>query len=86
MQYDHTTHSRNFDDFPIHTSDAAKEKIAKWEKCGLSLYFLPTYSPELNLIEIPWRFINYQWLPVSAYEASGKLKSALREIISGYGA
>lgn len=73
------------DNTPIHTSDAVKERIPEWEKCGLSLYFLPTYSPELNLIEILWRFIKYQWLSVSAYESFGKLKSALREIIDSYG-
>ena len=73
------------DNASIHTSGAVKEKIAEWEKCGLSLYFLPTYSPELNLIEILWRFIKYQWLPASAYQTFGKLKSALREVIDGYG-
>jgi short subunit fatty acids transporter len=28
--------------------------------------FLPAYSPELNLIEILWRKINYEGLPVLA--------------------
>ena len=33
----------------------------------LIIKFLPTYSPELNIIEILWRFIKYYWLPFSAY-------------------
>jgi transposase len=36
---------------------------------GLYLLFLPPYCPELNLIEILWRKIKYEWLPVSAYES-----------------
>jgi transposase len=55
------------DNAPIHTSQAFQDKIPLWEQKGLFLYFLPGYSPELNLIEILWRFIKYQWLPFSAY-------------------
>jgi len=36
-------------------------------KKGIIIRFLPKYSPELNLIEILWRFIKYYWLPFSAY-------------------
>ncbi|WP_368860940.1 transposase, partial [Desulforhabdus sp. TSK] len=44
-----------------------------FEACGncckknLYIKFLPTYSPELNLIEILWRKIKYEWLSFSAY-------------------
>ncbi|KAA6323078.1 hypothetical protein EZS27_027452, partial [termite gut metagenome] len=31
------------------------------------IFFLPVYSPELNLIEILWRRIKYQWIPFDAY-------------------
>jgi hypothetical protein len=33
----------------------------------LIIKYLPPYSPELNLIEILWRFMKYYWLPFSAY-------------------
>jgi transposase len=45
------------------------DKQEEWREKGLSLFFLPTYSPELNLIEILWRFIKYQWLEIDAYES-----------------
>lgn len=37
------------DNASIHTSDTFKRKAAEWEKNGLFVKYLPTYSPELNL-------------------------------------
>ncbi len=42
------------DNASIHTSDAMEEKHAEWKEDGLELFFLPPYSPQLNLIEILW--------------------------------
>jgi DDE superfamily endonuclease len=39
------------DNASIHTSEAFQEEIPKWEKQGLSIFYLPEYAPELNLIE-----------------------------------
>jgi len=55
------------DNAPIHTSHAVAAKLDEWERLGLTLYFLPPYSPQLNLIEILWRKIKYEWMPNSAY-------------------
>jgi hypothetical protein len=57
------------DNASIHTSNVFLEKQVEWEAKGLTIFFLPTYSPELNIIEILWRFIKYQWLEVDAYES-----------------
>lgn len=56
------------------------EKLDEWEKLGLTLYFLPTYSLQLNLIEILWRKIKYEWMPISAYTDFKSLESRLRDI------
>jgi len=42
------------DNAPVHTSKEFESRIPIWEKKGLFLYFLPSYCPELNLIEIFW--------------------------------
>jgi len=73
------------DNASIHTSQAFQEKIPFWEKKGLCLQFLPGYSPELNLIEILWRFIKYQWLPVSAYLNFETLVKTVEEILMNVG-
>lgn len=38
------------DNASIHTSEAFENNIEKWEKKGLELFYLPKYSPELNII------------------------------------
>ena len=42
---------------------------------------LPTYSAELNIIEILWRFIKYQWLPFSAYLSFQHLVEEVQKIL-----
>jgi hypothetical protein len=74
------------DNAPIHRSQAFKAQIPAWQKKGLYLYFLPEYSPELNLIENLWRFIKYYWLPFSAYLNFGTLVEAVEEILINVGA
>ena len=39
------------DNAPIHKSDEFKEAIKKWEDQDYFIFFLPTYSHHLNLIE-----------------------------------
>jgi transposase len=73
------------DNAPTHISDELQDCIKEWEKQGLFLYFLPEYSPELNLIEIVWRKIKYEWLPFDAYYSLADLKNALLEILSNIG-
>jgi len=46
---------------------------------------LPVYSPELNLIEILWRKIKYEWLPFSAYKGMSWLRNSLNKILKDFG-
>lgn len=69
----------------IHTAKAFKAALWRWQAKGLRLFFLPSYSPELNLIERLWQEIKYRWLPLWAYESWQKLKAALDEVLIGVG-
>ena len=73
------------DNSSIHKSNALFDKQEEWKEKGLTLFFLPTYSPELNIIEILWRFIKYKWLDVKAYSNWKSLVEALEEIFRNYG-
>lgn len=73
------------DNASMHTSAKFKEKLGGWEEQGLFVKYLPTYSPELNLIEIVWRFIKYHWLPLSAYLSFKHLKMELQKVLDGIG-
>lgn len=73
------------DNAPIHTSDEFTDNIGRWSEQGLTILNLPPYSPELNLIEILWRKIKYEWLPFSAYQSFLSLKHSLFEILANIG-
>jgi transposase len=73
------------DNASIHKSEAVTEKMESWDRRGLTLYFLSPYSPELNLIEILWRKMKYEWIPNSAYEGMAFLRSAIRDILESFG-
>jgi transposase len=69
----------------IHTSNAIFEKREEWKERGLTIFELPTYSPELNLIEILWRFIKYEWLEIDAYSSWQSLVSSVERILKEFG-
>ena len=69
------------DNAPIHKSKKFIANVARWREMDLYIYFLPPYSPELNKIEILWRFIKYQWIPLDAYRNFQNLKERLNETL-----
>ena len=73
------------DNSPIHHSETFEDHLETWERRGLFLYYLPKYSPELNLIEILWRFIKYHWLPFSAYVSFTHLVKEVEDVLTGVG-
>jgi transposase len=73
------------DNAPMHRSKAFIQQIPKWVKKGLIVKYLPPYSPELNLIEILWRFMKYYWLPFSAYASFQSLVAAVEALLNSFG-
>ena len=73
------------DNSPIHRSNKFKAKIAEWEEQDVYIFFLPPYSPELNLIEILWRRIKYHWLSFDAYLCFQNLKERLFDVLQNIG-
>lgn len=73
------------DNAPMHRSKAFIQQIPKWVKKGLIVKYLPPYSPELNLIEILWRFMKYYWLPFSAYGSFQSLIAAVEDMLNRFG-
>jgi transposase len=73
------------DNSPIHKSKKFMAKIEQWKEKDVLIYFLPPYSPELNLIEILWKRIKYQWLDFDAYKSFEKLKEKLNFVLNNFG-
>jgi transposase len=73
------------DNSPIHKSKKFINKLEQWKEKDLLIYFLPPYSPELNLIEILWRRIKYYWLPFNSYLCFQNLKERLSYVLNNFG-
>ena len=61
-----------------------RKKLELIEK-GVEIFELPTYSPQLNIAEILWRFIKYKWLSFFDYEFYYVLKSSLVCVLTNIG-
>ena len=73
------------DNAPVHTSEYFQLYQAHWKAQNVKICHLSTYSPELNLIEILWRFVKYQWLPWDAYLSLERLEEKLWDIFLNVG-
>lgn len=74
------------DNAPWHTAQAIQNKKAEWQTKGLYLFYLPTYSPHLNFIEILWKKIKYEWLKPADYSSKDQLMNAIFNILKKFGA
>ncbi len=73
------------DNARIHRSRLVQSKLAEWEDRGFYIFNLPKYSPHLNIIEILWRKMKYEWLKAEDYTSFEKLTEAIKEILSNLG-
>jgi transposase len=65
------------DNASIHRSQLAKKQHQIWLKQGLSVFFLPPYSPEMNRIEEQWLHLKRQELGGCVYEDKYDLAKAI---------
>ncbi len=60
---------------------ATREQYKRWEKQGLYIFLLPTYSPELNRIENEWQRIKEDELAGRMFEDEYELAMTVMEAI-----
>ena len=70
----------------IHTGKKFRDKLMDWslEKQVIVCY-LPTYSPELNVIEILWRKVKYAWLNLQSIMSCGEFQKELKRVLDAVG-
>jgi len=73
------------DNARIHKGKQVAERIRYWQKRGLFIFYLPTYSPHLNLAETVWRKLKYEWLTPEDYESKQHLQYAVSQALSAFG-
>jgi hypothetical protein len=59
--------------------------IEEWQECGTILFELTSDSPELNLIEILWQFIKYEWIEIDAYSSLHTFVASVEKILREFG-
>ena len=61
------------DNASVHRNKKIKELRPIWEQRGLFLFFLPPYSPQLNIAETLWRILKGTWIRPQDYITSDML-------------
>jgi transposase len=72
------------DNASLHTSKVIRGARRGLAAAGIYLYFLPTYSPELNEIEPVFRQVKYQEIPVRSHTTRAGLREAVESGFGGY--
>lgn len=73
------------DNAPIHRSEKFLSAVEKWMEKDLYIFFLPKYSPHLNLAETFWRKAKYEWLRAADDGSFAKFKRKINEIFNNTG-
>ncbi len=50
------------DNASIHHAKIIQDRLPIWQKRGLFIFYLPPYSPHLNIIERLWKEVKAGWL------------------------
>ncbi len=74
------------DNARVHTSRQVQERRPFWQRRGLFIFYLPPYSPHLNIAETLWRKLKYEWLQPADYATADGLFYRVRQALAAVGA
>ncbi len=69
------------DNYSVHHSQAVTDYLPQLQAAGIEFFFLPPYSPDLNLIEGVWRHVKHEEMPVRSYATAQALQAAVDEAL-----
>jgi transposase len=69
----------------VHTAKIIMERLEYWQQRGLYIFFLPPYSPHLNLAETLWRKLKKEWLVPEDYLEKDPLFYATNRCLANVG-
>ena len=73
------------DNAPPHVAKRVQERRPFWQKRGLFVFYLPSYSPHLNIVETLWRHLKYHWLRPQDYLDTQTLFYQVRQALAAVG-
>ena len=74
------------DNYSVHRSAAVKEVLPALAAAGVTCFYLPPYSPELNAIEPLWRHVTHEDRPVRSHDTADALKAAVDDVLDDHAA
>ena len=69
----------------VHTAKVIKERLDIWQQRGLYIFYLPPYSPHLNIAETLWRKLKMEWLVPEDYLEKDDLFYATNRCLANVG-
>lgn len=73
------------DNATVHRNRWIKELRPIWERRGLFIFFLPPYSPHLNIAETLWRVLKGKWIRPQDYVNTDTLFYATNRALADIG-
>ena len=73
------------DNASIHRALVVRACVAEWAAKGLTLVFLPPYSPELNHIELLWHRCKHYWVRPEDYQSEHTLLERVEYVLNQVG-
>jgi transposase len=73
------------DNAGIHTAYKIKERLKYWQRKGLYIFYLPPYSPHLNIIERLWKELKARWIKPEDYVSFDDLQYATTNCLKQVG-
>ena len=65
------------DNYSVHTGERVQAERAAFAAAGITLFYLPSYSPELSGIEPIWQDVKHRDMTKRSYEILGALFRAV---------
>lgn len=69
----------------VHKSRKVKGCLQRWKERGLHIFYLPPYSPHLNLAETLWLVFKGKWIQPHLYGDKHGLFATVEDILFGVG-
>jgi transposase len=73
------------DNARVHTARKVKQLFQIWQRRGLYIFYLPPYSPHLNIIERLWKELKEGWIKPADYQNPDTLFYAVNQICAAIG-
>jgi transposase len=70
------------DNYSVHTSDLVRQELPALERAGITLCYLPSYTPELSKIGPIWQDVKYHEMTQRSHAEVKGLKRATEEALA----